>query len=208
MEISKETILILISLMPGFISVLIYNKLIYRGEIEVYNKVIEALIYSLLIYFGTIILTGKFPVSVLISQTDKVEDYASEYNKISIVTIVLLSVIYPIFLGYLNKFDLLHRFFRIIRVTNRTGRDSIWLDVFYDLKRTVIVHMKDGRRLLGWPQYFSNKVGPAFLYLIKPSWIDKEGKYIDLDIDGVFLIDHENVSHIEFMTEKIKGGQQ
>ena len=62
------------------------------------------------------------------------------------------------------------------------------LDVFTEQKRYVIVNLADGRRVFGWPMYYSNNPEEGCLYLYD-AWINDEGKYIDLRIHGLFLAD-------------------
>jgi len=186
-KVNFESLLLLLFLIPGFLSIIIYNNLIY---------------------LSTALITGFFLVKgVTINDAQGTSQITWEYDRVSIFVTIVLSILLPILMGYLNRYDLPLQFLRKIKVTNRTGRPSIWLDVFYDLKRGIIVHMKDGRRLVGWPQYFSNNIGPGPLYLTHPSWINEQGEYVDLvEVDGVLLVDHTEIAHIEFLNAPQKGG--
>ena len=91
------------------------------------------------------------------------------------------------------------RLLRRLKVTNKTARDTVWLDVFTDQKRYLIVNLSDGRRVFGWPMYFSDTPKEGNLYLYDPSWITENGDYIDLDIHGLFLVKADNIDSIEFL---------
>ncbi len=94
------------------------------------------------------------------------------------------------------------KFLRLIGVTRKTARDTVWLDVFTDKVKNVIINQKDGRRIYGWPEYYSNTPENGMIYLANPAWVDN-GEYIDLDIDGIFLIAKDNIESIEFMNKDI-----
>jgi len=32
----------------------------------------------------------------------------------------------------------------------------VWFDVFYDVKKHIIINFENGRRIYGWPVYYSN----------------------------------------------------
>ena len=67
------------------------------------------------------------------------------------------------------------------------------------------VRLSDGRRLFGWPLYYSNQPEEGLLYLYDPAWIDKDGKYIDLDAHGILLTRKDGIDSIVFT--KIEFGQ-
>ena len=73
--------------------------------------------------------------------------------------------------------DLHMKVLRRIGVTFRTARDNTWLDIFSDQERYIEVNFTDGRRLFGWPLYYSNHPEEGLLYVYDAAWIDDEGKY-------------------------------
>ena len=60
------------------------------------------------------------------------------------------------------------------------------------------VNLTDGRRLFGWPQYYSNHPEEGLLYLYDAAWIDGDGQYVDLDAHGILLTRKDDIESIVF----------
>ena len=199
MNITAETLTIFAFLIPGFISSLILNAVVVRKDKDNFSKLIEALVFSFLIYVVVSPFTTHSPVLLDSIRIDKAAIYPLQYNWRVAVPTVILSILLPLFLGFLITKDLHMKLLRRLRVTNKTARDTVWLDVFTDQKRYLIVNLSDGRRVFGWPMYFSNTPEKKNIYLYNPSWITEDGDYIDLDIHGLFLVKADNIDSIEFL---------
>ena len=84
-----------------------------------------------------------------------------------------------------------------MRLTHRTARDNTWIDIFFDQRRYVEVTLTDGRRLFGWPLYYSSHPEEGLLYLQDPAWIDN-GEYVDLNAHGILLTSKDRIESIVF----------
>ena len=98
--------------------------------------------------------------------------------------------------------DLHMKFFRRLKVTDRTSRTNVWFDVFTDIKSYIIVNFEDGRRLYGWPKYFSDDPNDKSLFLCHAAWIKDDGELIKLDNRGILITPNEKIDTIEFIKEK------
>jgi hypothetical protein len=111
---------------------------------------------------------------------------------------MLLSVLLPLAWGYLLNNDLLTRILRFLKITSSTSRQNIWLDVFSEQKRYVIVTLSDGRRIFGWPMHYSSSPKDAYVYLYNPSWVNDDRTYTDMGVHGLFLVRKKYIDFIEF----------
>lgn len=109
-----------------------------------------------------------------------------------------LALVLPLLLGLLAATDWHMKFLRWIRVTNKTARETTWLDVFSDQKRYVVVNLSGQRRIFGWPLYFSNDRDEGLLYLFDPAWVNDDGTHTNLDVHGIFLVEPDSIESIEF----------
>ncbi|MEW8229112.1 MAG: DUF6338 family protein [Candidatus Thiodiazotropha endolucinida] len=197
MNITQETVNILFLLIPGFISARVLDSVITREPIDQFSRVIEALVFSLLIYAVVNITIDWQP---LITQT-KVEgsfQYTFTTNIKLLYITLAYSVVLPLVLGALIHNDLHTKFFRKIKITDKTSRSTVWQDVYVNEKRHVVAHLKDGRRIYGWPMYYSHKPKESYIYLFQPAWIDSGGKYIECETHGI-LLENSQIEFIEFM---------
>lgn len=198
MNISAETLTIFIFLIPGFVSTLIINTIIVRKEKDNLSKIIEALVFSFIIYVIMSMVNGERSVLISSEQINNKTVYAVSYNSSVIIPVAILSLMLPILLGFLSTTDIHMKLLRKLKITNKTARETVWLDVFTEQKRYVIVNLFDGRRIFGWPMYYSNNPEEGCLYLYNAAWINDEGKYINLKIHGLFLVKKDNIESVEF----------
>ena len=136
--------------------------------------------------------------------------YLIEGNKgTSFLWLLLFSVGIASILGACIVNDWHMKFARLLRLTKKTARSSVWIDVFYDINRHVIINFKNGRRIFGWPKYFSDDPEKEYIFLHHPAWIvqeDGKSKYIRLNIEGVLITPGQKIESIEFLKKPTKGG--
>jgi len=108
----------------------------------------------------------------------------------------------PLAISASIKHDLHMKFFRWLKVTDRTSRTNVWFDVFTDIKSYVIINFEDGRRLYGWPESFSDAPEDKSLFLCHAAWIGHDGKLIKLDNRGILITPNERIDTIEFVKAK------
>lgn len=185
---------ILIFLIPGFISATILNALIVRKEKKELGKIIEALIFSMLIYTIYSFVSGRSPVTL--NQIEKSITYS--YDSKSFLWLGLLSIGIPIVLSCFVTNDWHMKIARTMRISNKTARSSVWFDVFCDIRKHIIINFENGRRLYGWPMYYSNEPGNPYIYLFKPAYI-QEDKWVDLDVEGILITPEQKIESIEFL---------
>ena len=191
-----QALQILIFLIPGFISATILNALVVRKAKKELGIIIEALILSMLIYTIYSLISGVSPVTL--NQIE--ESIVYSYDSKSFVWLGVLSLGIPVILSLFITNDLHMKLARFLRISRRTARSSVWFDVFYDIRKHIIINLKDGRRIYGWPQYYSNDPESPYIFLFKPCWIQGE-KFIDLDIEGILITPEEKIESIEFLKD-------
>ena len=95
-----------------------------------------------------------------------------------------LAVGLPLLLGLSITNDAHMKILRKLGITASTARINTWLDILIDQRRYVVVTFTDGRRLFGWPEYYSNDTAEGLLYISDPAWIEDDGNYSDLGVHG------------------------
>jgi len=189
-----QALQILIFLIPGFISATILNSFIVRKEKKELGKIIEALIFSMLIYTVYSFMSGKSPVAL--NQIEKSITYS--YDSKSFLWLSLLSVGIPAVLSFFVTNDWHMKVARKLRISRKTARSSVWFDVFCDVRKPVIINFGNGRRIYGWPKYYSDEPENSYIFLFKPAWI-QEGKYVDLNVEGILITPEQKIESIEFL---------
>jgi hypothetical protein len=94
---------------------------------------------------------------------------------------------------------------RALRISKKTARSSVWFDVFSDKKTAIIINFENGRRIYGWPLYYSDNPEKPYIFLSKPAWIKKgkeKDEFIHLDIEGILITPEQKIESIEFLRRK------
>lgn len=193
MSLTPEMMLFFFLLMPGFLASAIMNALVVRKSPDGIMLAVEALVFSFVIYVIWGVLSGHFLFTVDIPNRSILRTDVSPYT---LAGVVGLSVVLPLGWCALLTHDVPFRLLGKIGVTRRTGRGSAWLDVFVEQQRCVIVNFKDGRRLFGWPEFYSDDAKEGMLYLSSPAWLDDDGQYTYLRMRGFLITDRESVDSI------------
>lgn len=199
MQMNFEFLNVLIFLFPGLISIIIFNSIVTVKERKIIRVIIDAFIFSFTIYIFSYIFNSSSPISLHETTINNETISSISFNKTSLYLILTLSVILPLILGILINNNLFSKLFRVLKISTKTSMISTWLDVFGDQRTYVIVNFKDGKRLYGWPMYYSSNYKEGHLYIQNPSWIEND-KYIDLQIHGILILS-EDIESIYFLNK-------
>jgi len=190
-----QALQVLLFLIPGFISSTILNALIVRNkEQSELAKIIEALISSMLIYTFYSLLIGQSPITL--DQAANTITYS--YNAASFLWLLVLSILLPTTIAFFITNDWHMRFVRWLKISRKTARASVWFDVFYDIKKHVIIDFENGRRVYGWPMYYSDDPEKPYIYLYQPYWV-QENKFVSTGLVGLFITPEQKIEFIEFL---------
>ena len=198
MRLTTETLTLFFLLVPGFVSSAVLSAIVVRETKARVGYVIEALVFSFLIYACLAPFFAGSPVSVDVTTVDGVTTYRPAVDTAFLICTVGLAVLFALMVGASITHDFHMKILRWMRITYRTARDNTWIDIFIDQRRYVEVNLTDGRRLFGWPQYYSNHPEEGLLYLYDAAWIDGDGQYVDLDAHGILLTRKDDIESIVF----------
>jgi hypothetical protein len=199
-EFKFEAIIILVILLPGFLAARIKQRLTVNREQGELDKIIEALLYSFLTYILFAAFARSFPIVFRTETKGDTTSYIVEPPGIGHLALLL---IIPLFLGvgmsFIANNDLLGRLFRWMRVSRRSWRDSIWSDVFHNFGEAVQVELVDGRSIMGWLKYFSDRPDEPSLFLERAAWIGSDLQLVRIEGPGIFLTKDSGIRSIAFL---------
>ncbi|MBM4306305.1 MAG: hypothetical protein FJ123_06155 [Deltaproteobacteria bacterium] len=194
---SFDSFRIFFLLLPGFVSLLVERSMLFQPKDTALFSTIKALVYSFLNY--TIFSFTGLQVT----------------SRWAAIAMLVIAIITGLLIGYSKSKDWHMELARKFGLTRTTARPSVWLDIFQDKYSEgtgpyVIVFLKDGRRIYGWPEYYANEYsnGPI-LFLTKAGWLYNDGvqeKEIQIPDPGI-LINGSQIIHIQFYRPAGKGAQ-
>lgn len=200
MNITLETINILFFMIPGLCASFIIDTIIVRKDLTAISRIIEALIFTFLIYVFLSFITN-IELFATLKLIDGEISLKFTDDKIFLLSLIILTIVLPIIVGKVMFSDWHMRVLRTLKITDKTSRDTTWQDVLIEQKRNIVIHLRDERRIYGWPMYYSNLPENGFIYLWNPSWIDMENKYIECNTHGI-LIKSDDIYFVEFLLDQ------
>jgi Family of unknown function (DUF6338) len=185
MPSSVETLSIILILLPGFLCARIIQNFFVRPQQTELDKFVEALIYSFIIYV-------LFAITFRGGALDPTQPAHLAFLGASSVVLGLL-----VSAALTN--DWVGRLLRFIRITQRTSNTSVWNDVFRLCGGYVLVELADGRFVVGWLRYFSDREEEASLFLEDASWVTSDGIRTHVDGPGMLLTRSSGIKHLMFL---------
>ena len=93
------------------------------------------------------------------------------------------------------------RLLRMLNITGRTARNSIWNDALQDIPSSyVLVQLAGDRSLVGYLRYYSDEPEDASLFLEDAAWImDDEGTQNPIDGPGILVTKQAGIESISFL---------
>ena len=191
--ITTEVINLLRFLLPGFLtSFIIFSLTSFpkKNEFEsivialIFTLVIQPLVYvveQLLIFIGNFFRIG-------------------EWNTISeIFFSMLFALIIGLLFSYLLNTDKLFKILRDKKITIQTSYPSEWFGVFSETKKDVVLHLKDERRIYGWPYEWPSYPNNGHFVLQNAEWLLEDNTSIKLENVDKIVIDSTMVEMVEFV---------
>jgi hypothetical protein len=200
-EVSKELIVLLQYLVPGFLVAWIYFGVTSHQKPSQFERVVQALIYSLFVHF---LVTGERLAALEIGSWKKLGAWTAESDLFaSLVTAIILGTIF----SYLINSDRIHGILRKCGISTRSSHPSEWCTAFDTKKSYIVVHLKDDRRIYGWPHIWPADPTKGHLLIIHASWlIDETESEGDLTATNAahqqevqILIDVVDIKWVEFI---------
>jgi hypothetical protein len=181
----KDLIPVLVFLLPGLVSTGIVSLLVFRKPVEPFTRVIEAFIFTMinLVLFAVVRqLVANIPGVQLGND--------SFFTTVNLSIMTICSVLLGLVWSWEANNQIIFKFLRWLRVTQKTTKPSIWVDVLSEINNYVVVHLKDGRRVFGWPRRYSDDYGERAIFLEKATWLTEDGQAVN-DPLMCILIDKE-----------------
>ncbi len=180
-------------LLPGFLAAWMFYGLTSHPKPGQFERTIEALVF-------TIVVQG---LTELIRMLLEAVGRPLAIAAWTTTSHLLWSVIVAILLGSVvaaavNK-DVFHTWLRKKGLTSRSAHPSEWFCVLASHSSDVILHLKDGRRLTGWPKEWPVDPCLGQFYLQDPAWVLEDGPPLVLDaLDGI-IIRADDVRWVELL---------
>ncbi|MDE2227791.1 MAG: hypothetical protein KGL11_01965 [Alphaproteobacteria bacterium] len=197
------TLYVFFYLLPGFIGLQFYGYLAVGAPADALQKIVIALSLTAV---SALVVTGLAGAAIIpppppLPEHAPLDAVIREFIGTRLFYLCLASITVATVFAVLNNHGVLYRSARWLRLTRRSGRASVWQDIFNGNTRAwVRVHLKDGRIVRGWPQFASDDASVRELYLREVVWwVPSRGRYTRHDggASGVYLGNFDDIASIE-----------
>ncbi|MDR2495329.1 MAG: DUF6338 family protein [Spirochaetaceae bacterium] len=191
-------------LLPGFVTSFLFYALTPFPKKSEFEAVVIALIYTVVIK-----VLVKIPEFVCLGIGAFV--VFGEWTPLSETAFSLvIALVIGLLWSYLYNNDIIHKHLRNKGITQQTSYPSEWYGAFSETKTYLILHLKDGRRILGWPMQWPDYPDRGHFVLEDADWlvVDENGNTKPLSLINVdkIVIDANNVEMVEFVKNDENAG--
>ena len=171
MSLSIETLNVLLLFFPGLLASVVLKVVLKRPDVDATQRLIEAILFTIVITVTVAALSDAPLFARAITLADGTLGVApGTWGAFALTT--ALAVLLPLPVAAVLSRDGHMKLARRLGVTLQTSRQSIWEEVFIEEgERFIVAHLTDGRRLQGFPMYWSPDPADGFVFLDRPAWI-------------------------------------
>jgi hypothetical protein len=192
----KDLIPVLVFLLPGFVSAGIVALLVIRKPAEPFSRVIEAFIFTMI---NLALFTS---LKSLLTRIPGLKVSGHDFFTSGNLTIMTLcAVLVGVAWSFEANNQFIFRLLRKLKITSRTTKPSVWIDVLSDTRSYVVVHLKDGRRIYGWLLRYSDDASERAIFLEEATWLTEEGTALNDPPVSILLDKDSEIAFVEFVTD-------
>ncbi len=190
----KDIIPILLFLLPGFLTTKVISLLAVRRESDSFDKVIQAFVFTFvnMLCFSVVRWILEHLSGLRFDRVDF-------YTTANLILMVSCSVGIGLACSWeINNEPLLKKL-RSWGLTKKTYKPGVWMETFQHVERYVVVHLVDGRRVYGFPRFYSDRDGERSLFLENASWLNDQNDLLNQTRMSIFLDEKSGILLIEFV---------
>lgn len=188
---SSEVVSVLVFLLPGFVAAAVFYSLTSYPKPNEFGQVIQALIFT--------------SVGQSIAWTIRQFWGSNTSWTITLEALIplLSAIIFALVVVFLSNNDLTHSVLRCIRFTRENSYSSEWYSSFVQNSDSyVVLHLKDGRRLYGWPREWPSRPELGHFRIIEAQWLSEGESYSPGDETheiSAIVVSVDDVGMVEFV---------
>lgn len=179
----SEAIGILMFLLPGFLAAAIFYSLTSHPKPDAFGQVIQALIFTVIV---------QATVQVMVAILPHTKNW-------KLVASVLIAILFALIAVYFSNNDKIHSILRWFHVTKETSYPSEWYSAFSRHSDCyVVLHLKEERRLYGWPEEWPSDPGHGHFRIAEGEWLVGNERKPATGVSAI-LIPANEVEMVEFL---------
>lgn len=198
---------VLLLLLPGFISARIVQAFAISSKSSEFEKVIDALLHTFVVatFYG--LLVQRLPLQINTWTQDGKAHYTVNVLRGPLLSLLLIAVVWGSIITICHNFNFPWNLLCKWRVVHRSAWSSVWHDVFYRYADTdyVQIELSDGRLVIGELRHYSNNPKDASLFIQKAAWVNPDdGGCTEIPGSGILLTKDSGIRNVVFLAPIVK----
>jgi hypothetical protein len=185
---------LLLYLTPGFLTAWIFFGLTAYPRSSPFERIVQALVFTAIVQ--TIVIVIRWAV-VAIGRNYFV--LGTWTDNVGVVWSFLIALALGLGVARCANWDLVHQQLRKYGFTANTSYPSEWFSAFKRKDLFIILNLRCGRRIHGWPEEWPDHPDSGQFVLSHSEWLLKDKSRIPLLQAECLVIPAAQVSYVEFM---------
>jgi len=190
----KEIIPILIFLLPGFLTAKMLDLWVVTKPKDVFDRIVQAFVFTFINLLCFALVRWSIECSF---------DFKFDRDQVFAPENLLLMMGCAVGIAVACSFEMnnewLLKWLRERKITKKTYKPSTWGETIEHVERYAVVHLNDGRRIYGWPKFYSDDPNERAIFLEKASWLDENNNLINDPPISILVDGNSGIQFIEFL---------
>ena len=190
---TSEIVTVLTFLLPGLVAAAVFYSLTAYPRPNVFGHIVQALAFT---------VAAQAVTWIFVTLANLAWEVSSWPPGTEAVVSVLSAIALALAMAAFVNHDIAHNFLRLLRITKETSYPSEWYSAFHRYNQCfVVLHLKGGRRLYGWPQEWPGQPREGHFIIAEGEWLFENKTQPTQPLDGVsiILVSSQEVEMVEFM---------
>lgn len=203
-DVSKELITLIQYLAPGFLAAWIFYGLTSHVRPSSFERVAQAVIYSL---FISLLAVAAKSSLFCIGKRFSIGEWPESGDSL---TAVFIAILLGFILATTSNSDFFHSWLRKLRLSSRSAHPSEWFAILKANPAYMVFHLKDERRLVGYPLVWPSDHEKGHFFITNCRWLLDESNevnspdtgdadYREVDYAEGILMNSSDVKMIEIL---------
>jgi hypothetical protein len=187
---SSEFVAVLSFLLPGFVAAWVFHGLTPYPKPPQFERLIYALILTAI-------------VNAFVNATKLFADGILWSDNGTLALAVAMAFATGGGFAFIANRDLAHRLLRRLQITRENSFPSEWYSAFSRHTSFVVLHLKGGRRLYGWPEEWPSSPDKGHFLIVDAEWLKDDNSSIELENVETVVVPVSEVEMVELMRPKL-----
>ena len=192
-NVSQDVIALIYHLLPGFVTAWVFYGLTSHPKASSFERVVQALIFT------AIVQAIVIPLGFLFLSIGKHCSLGTWDESSKFVNSVIVAILLGHFFAWGANSNWYHQLLNKYGITSRTSRPNSWFSAFHQRGRFITLHLKNGRRLQGWPDEWPDDPKEGHFLIEQPAWILDDNSVQKLLTNEAIVIDSRDVEMVEIL---------